>query len=120
MILWKSVYIIDIDDVLIALIKFEATLSIEQECLLRIVILELSDCWVLISFFANKELVTLVFDLIIDYRNSFLEDLDCIVKVLLGHIDRLILNLLHYRLIYHSQELFYETSVLCLSLLGQH
>ena len=118
MILWKSVYIIDIDDVLIALIKFEATLTVEQERLLRVVILELSDCWVLISFFANKELVTLVFDLIIYYRNSFLEDLDCFIEVLLSHIDRLFLNLLHYSLINHSQELLYETSVLCLSFLG--
>ena len=118
MILWKSVYIIDIDDVLIAFIKFEATLSVEQERLLRVVILELSYCWVLFSFIVNKELVTLVFDLIIDYRNSFLEDLDCFIEVLLGHIDRLILNLLHYSLIYHSQELLYETSVFCLGLLG--
>ena len=84
---------------------------------MRVVILELSDCWVFISFLINKELVTLVFDLIIDYRNSFLEDLDCFVEVLLGHIDRLFFNLLHYSLIYHSQELLYETSVLCLSLL---
>ena len=114
-----DVGIININDVFIALIKLQTTtLFIDHECFLGVVVLYLGRWQVLSLFFVYEESVTLVLDFIINRRNSLLKYLDGLIEVLLGHSYWLFLNLLHYGLIYHCQELLDETTILCLRLLS--